>query len=33
VRDDASGLFFHISCKPGAVGSFAALFGLEGMGA
>jgi hypothetical protein len=35
MRDNASGLFFHLSCKPGAAGigaalaSFASLEGLE----
>ena len=33
VRDKASGLFFHLSCKPGAVGIDAALAGLSGLGA
>lgn len=37
VRDGASGLFFHLSCKPGAVagaaGIDAALAGLSGLGA
>ena len=33
VRDKASGLFFHVSCKPGAAGIGAALAGLSGLGA
>jgi hypothetical protein len=33
VRDRESGLFFHISCKPGAAGIGAALAGLSGLGA
>lgn len=33
VRDRASGLFFHLSCKPGAVGIDAALVSLSGLGA
>ena len=33
VRDQASGRFFHLSCKPGAVGIGAALAGLSGLGA
>jgi hypothetical protein len=33
VRDNASGLFFHLSCKPGAVGIGAALARLSGLGA
>ena len=33
VRDKASGLFFHVSCKPGAVGIDEALVGLSGLGA
>jgi len=30
VRDKASGLWFHLSCKPGAVSFGAALASLEG---
>ena len=33
VLDKASGRFFHVSCKPGAVGIEAALAGLSGLGA
>jgi len=33
MRDKASGLFFHLSCKPGAVGIGAALASLSGLGA
>ena len=33
VLDKASGRFFHVSCKPGAVGIGAALAGLSGLGA
>jgi hypothetical protein len=33
VRDRESGLFFHLSCKPGAAGIGAALAGLSGLGA
>jgi hypothetical protein len=33
VLDKASGRFFHLSCKPGAVGIDAALAGLSGLGA
>jgi hypothetical protein len=33
VRDKASGHWFHLSCKPGAVGIGAALAGLSGLGA
>ena len=33
VRDNASGLFFHLSCKPGAAGIGAALARLSGLGA
>jgi hypothetical protein len=33
VRDRASGLFFHVSCKPGAVGIDAALASISGLGA
>jgi hypothetical protein len=31
VRDRESGLFFHLSCKPTAVGIGAALAGLSGL--
>ena len=31
VLDKASGRFFHVSCKPGAVGIDAALAGLSGL--
>jgi hypothetical protein len=33
VGDKASGLFFHLSCKPDAVGIDAALAGISGLGA
>jgi len=33
VLDKESGHFFHLSCKPGAVGIGAALAGLSGLGA
>jgi hypothetical protein len=33
VRDRASGLFFHVSCKPGTVGIDEALASLSGWGA
>jgi hypothetical protein len=33
MRDNASGRFFHLSCKPGAAGIGAALAGLSGVGA
>jgi hypothetical protein len=33
VRDRESGRFFHVSCKPGAVGFGAVLAGLSGLGA
>jgi hypothetical protein len=33
MLDKASGLFFHVSCKPGAVGIDAALASLSGLGA
>jgi len=33
MRDNESGRFYHLSCKPGAVGIGAALAGLSGLGA
>ena len=33
VRDRESGLFFHLSCKPGAAGLGVALASLSGLGA
>jgi hypothetical protein len=33
VRDKISGLFFHVSCNPGAVGIDYALADLSGLGA
>jgi hypothetical protein len=33
MLDKTSGLFFHVSCKPGTAGIDAALAGLSGLGA
>ena len=33
MRDKASGLFFHVSCKPGAASMPTALATLSGLGA